>query len=320
MSETIETKRSRWTFRIVLVVNLLALLVVSGIRPNRSPRELEVIYTNRDSRFTEIEGVRTHYRIEGRGEPLLLIHGTSSSLHTWDGWVREMRSTRQIVRLDLPGYGLTGPAPDRDYSAERYARFVAAFLEKLGLERVDVAGNSLGGRVALVLTLRHPEKVRKLILVDAAGLSGQERPFVFRLAGIPGLGFLITVFSPEWLVRSQLERVYGDDSRLTEAVVRRHYALLRRTGNRQAIRDRFAGPPDPDLDREIGSIAQPTLIEWGSADPWIPLSFANRLHAGIPGSILRVYDGAGHVPMEERPEETAADASAFLSGTLAPAR
>jgi len=295
-------KRSRWPFRIVLLLNIVAVAILSGIRPDIDAAELSALYANRNSKWVEVEGIRTHYRDEGSGPPLLLLHGTSSSLHTWDEWMRALHSHRRIIRLDLPGFGLTGPAPDADYRAERYARFIVAFLDALHLDRVDLAGNSLGGRIAATVTLTSPERVRNLILVDAAGLSGQKRAAVFRLATTPGLSLLARYFTPTWLIRSQLEEVYGDDPKVTDALVARHQSLLRRDGNRQALIDRLSGPTDPDLDGRLGEIRQPTLIEWGTEDPWIPLSFAERWHRGIAGSELRTYVGAGHVPMEERAE------------------
>src|SRR6202171_338422 len=128
------------------------------------------------SKFVEIEGMRIHYRDEGAGSPLVLLHGFGSSLYTWDGWVRQLAGTRRLIHLDLPGFGLTGPAPDGDYRTERYAHVVAALLDRLGVERIDVAGNSMGGRTALMFALAHPERVRKLILVDAGGLAPMAAP------------------------------------------------------------------------------------------------------------------------------------------------
>jgi pimeloyl-ACP methyl ester carboxylesterase len=218
-----------------------------------------------------------------------------------------------VVRLDMPGFGLTGPAPDRDYSAARLARTAAALLDRLGIARADVACNSLGARVAIALALAQPARVRKLVLLDAAGLSGQKPPAIFALAQIPGLGRLLTVVTPRALVRSNVAQVYGDPSKMTESLVDRYYELTRAEGNREALLDRLRNARDPDLDALLGQLHLPVLILWGERDRWIPPSFAERFHKGIANSKLSMIAGAGHVPMEEVPEETAREAEQFLA-------
>ena len=243
----------------------------------------------------------------------MLLHGFGSSLYTWDGWVRQLAGTRRLIRLDLPGFGLTGPAPDGDYRTERYVHVVAALLDRLGVERTDVAGNSMGGRTALMFALAHPGRVRKLILVDAGGFAPMPPPPLFRLAQTPILGpWMILHVTPRFVVRRNLEGVYGDPSRLTDAVVDRYWTLARRAGNRGAMLARITGPPDPNLADRLGELKLPVLIQWGERDRWIPLSDARGFQRGIAGAELRVYPGAGHVPMEELPEATARDADAFL--------
>ena len=158
------------------LVGALIVLLLANVRTDLPLAELTPKYAGSASHFVKIDGVDIHYRDEGQGPPLVLLHGSSSSLHTWDGWVAKLADHRRIVRLDLPGYGLTGPAPDKDYSAARYARVVVALLDRLGIHRADIAGNSLGGRVALTVALDHPSYVGRLVLVDAAGLSGQRLP------------------------------------------------------------------------------------------------------------------------------------------------
>ena len=225
--------------------------LLTGVRRDIPVEELLPQYAPQPSRFVELEGMRVHYRDEGSGPPLLLIHGTSSSLHTWDGWVRTLASHRRVLRLDLPGFGLTGPAPDADYSAERYARTVTAFLDHCGVAQADVAGNSLGGRVAVQLTLAYPARVRRLVLVDATGLAGQQPPAILGLARTPVLRELLTVVSPRFVVRQATEDVYGHAERVTEALVDRYHALLLREGNRRALVDRMSGSHDPDLDDRL---------------------------------------------------------------------
>src|ERR1700676_2520043 len=290
-----------------------AIAIAAMVRPDIPLEALLPEYGAAPSQFVEIEGMRVHYRDDGAGPPLVLLHGFGSSLYTWDRWVRRLAGTRRLIRLDLPVFGLTGPAPDGDYRTERYVHVVTALLDRLGVERIDVAGNSMGGRTALMFALAHPERVRKLILVDAGGFAPMPPPPLFRLAQTPILGpWMILHVTPRFVVRRNLEGVYGDPSRLTDAVVDRYWTLARRAGNRGAMLARITGPPDPNLADRLGELKLPVLIQWGELDRWIPLSDARGFQRGITGAELRVYPGAGHVPMDELPEATARDADAFL--------
>jgi pimeloyl-ACP methyl ester carboxylesterase len=304
----------RW---VAIAVGLLLVLAAIGIaamvRPDIPLAALMPVYGAAPSKFVEIEGMRIHYRDEGRGQPLVMLHGFGSSLFTWDRWVRRLAGTRRLIRLDLPGFGLTGPAPDGDYTAQRYVRVVAALLDSLHVERTDMAGNSMGGRTALMFALAHPERVRKLILVDAGGFAPMPPPPLFTLAQTPIVGpFVLLHITPRFVIRRNLEGVYGDPSRLTNAVVERYSAMVRRAGNRGAMLARITGPPDPNLADRLGELRLPVLIQWGQLDRWISLSDAHGFQRGIAGAELRIYPGAGHVPMEELPEATARDANAFL--------
>jgi pimeloyl-ACP methyl ester carboxylesterase len=305
--------RRRRAGRVALVLlGAIVLLLLSGVRTDIAQADLLAKYGSGASQFVTVDGVAVHYRDEGVGPPLVLIHGTSSSLHTWDGWADRLARHRRIVRLDLPGFGLTGPASDGDYTAARYARLVIALLDRLGIDRADVAGNSLGGRVALTLTLAYPTRVRRLVLVDAAGLGGQKPPAIFALGRTPVAGNLLRWVTPRMMVRKNVLEVYADPSRVTDALVDRYYELLRRDGNRQALLDRLNGPLDPALDDRLGEVHVPVLLQWGEQDRWIPLPFAQRFAQGLRDATLVTYPDAGHVPMEELPEATAKDVAAFL--------
>src|SRR6202048_4711749 len=190
---------------------VVAIAIAAMVRPDIPLEALLPEYGTQPSKFVEIDGMRIHYRDEGAGPPLVLLHGFGSSLYTWDRWVRQLAGARRLIRLDLPGFGLTGPAPDGDYTAERYVRVVAALLDSLGVERTDIAGNSMGGRTALMFALAHPERVRKLILVDAGGYAPMPPPALFKLAQTPIVGpFLIQHVTPRFVIRRNLAGVYGD--------------------------------------------------------------------------------------------------------------
>ncbi len=255
-----------------------------------------------------------HYRVEGNwsAPTLVLIHGTAASLHTWDGWVKELSSDFKIVRFDLPAFGITGPSPARDYSKEAYVEFLNSFVEQLGLKQFHLAGNSLGGDIAWNYAATYPEKVDKLVLVDASGFLTKENiPTLFKMARNPIGGALFKRVTPVSLIRKNIEEVYFDDSLITDELVERYHQFAKRTGNRQAFVDRVV---QGEIDRTplLKNITAPTLIQWGKYDEWIPLGDAGKFDKAIANSEVIEYE-AGHIPMEEIPEVTAKDVLAFLS-------
>ncbi len=290
---------------------LLAISALAMVRPDRAVAELESRYGGAPSKYVMVDGMRVHYRDEGQGPVLVLLHGMGSSLHTWDGWVAEMRDSVRIIRLDLPGYGLTGPQPARDYRMATYMPFMRAFLDSLGVSRASFAGNSLGGEVAWNFALAEPSRVDKLILVDPAGFPPGDPPFLFRLGKLPLVGGFIASVGPRWFTAMNLQQVYADPSRLKDATLDRYWELTLRPGNRQAFLDR-TNTIEPDLTSQLGAIRAPTLVMWGDHDLWIPVSLAPVFAKAIPGARLAMIENAGHVPMEERPEVTAPMAKAFV--------
>jgi pimeloyl-ACP methyl ester carboxylesterase len=301
--------------RAAIAAGLLAVLVGAGafgVSPDVPATEVNARWADARSRFVEIDGLRVHHRIEGDGPVLVLLHGNSSSLHTWEGWTAALSSRFKVVRLDLPGFGLTGPRPDRRYDVQSYSAFVADFLDRLGVSRASIAGNSLGGNIAWHFAAAHPERVEKLILLDAAGFPrAGPPPLPMRLARIPVLSGVLRWVSPRPLVEKSLREVYGDPSHVTPELVDRYLTLSRREGNRQAFIDR-ANTEATDDTALLKSISAPTLIMWGGRDRWADPADAERFHQAIAGSSVLRYPELGHIPMEEAPERTAADASSFL--------
>lgn len=301
------------------IPTLLALLAgavfVTMYQPDIAVPELVARYSNESSAFIDVAGMRVHYRDEGDGdEPLILLHGTGASLHTWDGWVDVLGYDFRVIRLDLPGFGLTGPAPGDDYTIQAYVDYLDRFAMALGLERFHLAGNSLGGEIAWNYAGRHPERVDRLVLIDAAGFPGRERgnpSMVFRLARIPIINKAMLGLTPRSLVEKSLAEVYGDPSKITPDLVDRYFELSRRPGNRRAFIER-ALDSEHDQNASLSDINQPTLIIWGAEDRWIPLSDGHGFAAGIANSRLIVYPGIGHLPMEELPGPSARAAMSFL--------
>ncbi|MEM6440125.1 MAG: alpha/beta fold hydrolase, partial [Pseudomonadota bacterium] len=289
--------------------------------PDRPLEDLTDRWAPPPSEFTEIAGMPIHYRDEGPeapggddGLPLVLLHGTSDSLHAWDGWTEALSADRRVIRLDLPGFGLTGPPPDRDLTMERFREVLLTLLDRLDVPRAILVGNSFGGRVAWTTAIHAPDRVAGLILVNTSGLVSEpvEVPAGFALAGLPGVREALRNTLPRFLIRMSLESVYGDPSRLTEAEVDRFYEITLREGNRDALIGRFRmSPAGPDVDR-IAEISVPTLILWGAEDRLIPPAAARRWGDAVAGSEVVVLDGLGHIPHAEDPETSVDAAQDFL--------
>lgn len=303
---------------VALAAVLLAVGTWAAYVPDRPVEALRERWAAPPSQFREIDGLQVHLRDEGPRTdsiPVVLVHGTSASLHTWEGWSAVMRPTRRVITMDLPGFGLTGPDPASDYRIERYVRFVVALLDSLQVSRADLAGNSLGGEIAWHVAARHPARVRRLVLVDPAGfpIAATSIPIGFRLARIPGLSWMTTRVLPRSVVAASVRNVYGDPARVTDGVIDRYYELTLRTGNRAALPARFAQMrAGADTALLIG-LSAPTLLQWGGRDRLITPATAARFQRLLPGAQLLVYPELGHVPHEEDPARTAADALAFLS-------
>jgi pimeloyl-ACP methyl ester carboxylesterase len=310
-------------FRILGVVGLACLVfVVAGVlatwAPDRSVEQLSLKWGQPPSKFLEVGGMKVHVRDEGPRDdplPIVLLHGTSASLHTWDGWVGALSGERRVIRFDLPAFGLTGPDPHNDYSIEAYVRFVSAVVDQLGVQQFVLAGNSLGGQIAWGTALAMPLRVKKLVLIDSAGyaLNPTSVPIGFRAVRTPGLRVLMEYVLPRGVVGSSVRSVYGDPSRVTPELVDRYYDLTLRTGNRKALAFRM----EQRLSGEEASIKLlklPTLVLWGAKDGLIPLDNGKRFESDIAGSKLVVFEDLGHVPHEEDPLRTVAAFKAFLKG------
>lgn len=288
------------SFFVLAVLLLLFLLVRT---PDLPLEQLQQRYTNATSQFLRIAGMQVHYRDEGPrtdSVPMLLLHGTASSLHTWDSVV-PLLPQKRCIRLDLPGYGLTGAHPQGSYFAATYAAVFDTLLQQLGVNSCIVAGNSLGGFLAWTYALHNPA-VKGLVLIDAGGFSigkGSSSNLGFRLARIPVVNQLMKHITPAALFRKSLEQSFGNPQQVTQALVQRHYELTLRPGNRQAILDRFnIGFEVADTNR-LRQLHIPALVLWGRRDRIIPVAHAYLFQQYLPVSKMIIYDDLGHLPMEE---------------------
>jgi pimeloyl-ACP methyl ester carboxylesterase len=315
-------------YAALILVFLIALIVIFFGYRDKNIEALKAKYAQAPSQFIEVNGMNVHYRDEGNPNdsvPLVLIHGTGSSLHTFDEWVKilsngeiptqsGLRGSHRIVRMDIPAFGLTGPDPQHDYSMEKYVSFVDNFLAAKGIKRCILVGNSLGGQIAWQFALAHPQKVAKLILIDAAGyaVTSQKSVLAFQVAKMPVIRNCMTFITPYSLARKSVESVYADKSKVTDALVDRYFELTLREGNRQAFVDRLNMLYDTTNIPKIKTIKTPTLVLWGEQDLLIPMENGQRFHDDLPNDTLVILKNMGHVPMEENPMESLKPVVEFL--------
>ncbi|TDQ19196.1 pimeloyl-ACP methyl ester carboxylesterase [Algoriphagus boseongensis] len=317
-----------WLKRIAKIISVLVLSLVFFLglmyRADIPSEELVEKYSTPQSHFIEVDGLNVHVRFMGEGDPIFLLHGSFSSLHTWDVWQKELSPYFMTISLDFPGHGLTGPDELKRYSIEDYSHLVQRIAEKLSIEKFHLAGNSMGGAVALEIATSRPDKVLSLNLIDASGAPQRaqrtvstgdstqttSRPLIFRVAENPVFSKILLKCTPKFLFAKNLQEVYGDKSKVNEAAVDRYYELMLMQGNRKATLDRLSQSRRKEFD--FSRLTMPTLILWGEKDSWISVSNAYSFESAILGSNLVIFPEAGHVPMEEIPTESVSEYLSFL--------
>ncbi len=303
----------------VLSVIVVGLIVAFNYHADKDLTSLKEKYSLLGSNFIEVKGMPVHYVIEGNGKKnFLLLHGTGSSLHTWDAWVDIMKDHFRIIRLDLPGFGLTGPNPKERYDRIFYTLFLESFIQKIGLDDFHMAGNSFGGYLAWNYALKNPYNVDKLILLNASGYprEGYKMPLGFKLAKNETIGPLMEKITPKRIVSKTVYDAYEDDGKVTDETLDRYFDLLLREGNRKAMMLKMQHIAYDNW-RDIGKVKNPTLILWGSEDAVVPASHAYKFHKDIKHSEFIMYEDIGHLPMEEIPKQSALDVLEFLNINMA---
>ena len=297
--------------RLLIAIILLVVGCLS-VTPDLPLDFLKNKYAAAPSKFMALNELRIHYRDEGTGDAIVLVHGTGASLHTWNAWAQELSQTHRVIRLDLPAYGLTGKDPKKRYSSKDYVDLIDAFLKELNVNQFHLAGNSLGGLVSWLYASYHPDKVQKLILIDPSGFPSKKSPMVISLAKTPGINMMIRYVTPKAFIKKNLKEVYYNPDLISTQILDRYYELTLAPGNRTAFIDRAKIEREDYTDR-LGLITNPTLILWGAEDAWIPLKNAYRFEEKIATSTVVVMKETGHLPMEEKPAKSLAITLDFLS-------
>ncbi len=253
-----------------------------------------------------VDGLRVHYVRAGQGPAVVLLHGSGSSLEGFERVAELLSASYDVIRPDLPGFGRTGPRPDRDYRVRTYASTIARFTTALQLPHFAVAGNSLGGNIAWNLALDAPEGVDRLVLVNATGYPEKTLPAGLRLARNPLLRPLLRRWLPRGATERGLREAVGPNSAIVDdTMVDRVHALTGRPGNRSAFVD-FANTDQPDRSADIPKISVPTLVLRSAGID------GQHFTRDIPGAVERVHADGGHLLPEEDPDWVAKAIKEFL--------
>ena len=285
--------------------------------PDLDRNFLEKKYATPNSHFVVVQGLRIHYQDTGPKDApvLLLLHGFGSSLQTWDVWAHTLESKFRVIRLDLPGFGLTGPSPDQKYADLDDVQAIARFVDHLGLTELSLLGHSMGGKIAWNFAAAYPERVKRLVLMAPDGYSNPEE-FGFKPYAMPSFMSVIKYCLPKFMVKKSIEPAFFDAQELQEDLLNRYFDMLRAPGVRQAIIDRANQTINTDPAERLKRITAPTLLLWGQADQMIPSDNAKRYELVLPQYKTVVLPKQGHLMQEERPQEALLEVTQFLESAL----
>lgn len=278
----------------------------------------ETVLLERTKNLHRIDGHWVYVEDLGHGEPILLLHGFGASTYSWRHVMPELARDHRVIAIDLHGFGWTErPRSDAAYSRDGQAKLVLSVLDDLGIRSVDLVGHSYGGAIALAVAARSPARVRSLVLVDAA------RPIYTQQRRYPGTEWPLV---PEIVVRSILRpRVVGDglrrsvvnDGVITDEVVREYYDRLAVEGVYFAYEALTRPAPPTEPEPVLSEIETPSLVLWGEEDGSIGVDYGRALAEELPNARFEVIPDAGHMPMEERPDEVERRIREFLESRVA---
>jgi pimeloyl-ACP methyl ester carboxylesterase len=299
-------------FGVLALVGLVALGAALWMQRDIPAAELEARYGGPPSQFVVVDGVRFHYRDEGLGPVVVLLHANFSNLLDWEPWVEALKDRYRVVRFDMTSHGLTGPDPTGDYTLARTLRLTEGLVDALGLQTFTLAGISLGGTISIHYTAAHPDRVERLILLNPGSLEATEG---MKSRGLPKAAYVLEYLLPRALPRFMLESGFGDPSRLPESLVDRWYDLWLLEGQRRAQLDRLSQYKAGDIQGLIRSLRVPVLLMWGKDNKTAAFSQSAtflELLQGAPSVKFIPYPGLGHMALEEDGARLARDVREWL--------
>jgi pimeloyl-ACP methyl ester carboxylesterase len=268
-------------------------------------------WTSADRRV-DLDGRAVRVRVEGpeSAPVLVMIHGFSFSLESWDQWTSDLVTDYRVIRMDLPAHGLTGPDPQRRYSTTETVDFTADLLDALEIEDATIIGNSLGGLVAWRLAAERPDLASRLVLVAPGGYS--INGVTEEAVPVPAAIAFYLRSAPQLMINAATAGLYGDASRMDPSVPERVGDLMQGEGVGDALVERIEVFTLPDPTEDLARVSAETLILWGRRDAMIPVDHADRFIADMQQARAIIYDDLGHIPHEEDPARTLADVREFL--------
>lgn len=289
----------------VAAVSLLVCATLALWTPDTSPQAMQQKYGGEPSQFVELSnGDVVHYRDQGlrSGPVLVLIHGTSASLHTWEPMVEALKGQFRLISYDLPGHGLSGSTQDADYSSMAMVQSTWNLMAQLNIDSATLVGNSLGGSIAWRAALDDPDRVKSLILLAPSGaprVSVAKSNIGFKILRTSLGQALMKKITPRFIIKKSLLQTVVDPAIVDEATVDRYWELLRMQGNRQAMIDLAKTPRPSDDWRRLSEIKFPALVVWGKQDDVLPMDMADTFSSELASATLHLLDDVGHLPMEE---------------------
>jgi pimeloyl-ACP methyl ester carboxylesterase len=307
-------RRILWVVVGFALLGVVALAAGAVAYRDTPAAEVDARWAKPPSKFIAIDGVRVHYRDEGAGPVVVLLHANYASLFMWEPWAAALKDRYRVIRLDMTAHGLTGVDPTGDYSLPRTVELFSRFVDALQLGRFTVGGTSLGGTVAMHYTVAHPQRIERLLLVSPGSLEkdvrGRSTP-----REVPRIADVFAHVTPRFFASGLLRAGYGDSSRLTDAVIDEWYGMWMREGNRPAMLARLRQYVSGDVEARIGAVRVPVLLLWGEKNTRVPVALAYEfrdLLVGAPSVDLQVLPGIGHMAVQEAPTDTARRVRAWL--------
>lgn len=302
---------------LVLAGILFAAVVAAGIwawAPDRPRAYLDEKYARPSTRYMKIGGTSLRVRDTGAIDTpaLILLHGFGSSLETWEPWASLLSARYRVLRFDFPGCGLSEPDLSHDYSDARSITLIRELMDRLGIRRAVLIGNSMGGRIAWRFAAAYPDRISKLVLISPDGFASPGFEYG-KAPMVPKLLKLMKYFLPRRLMQLNLAAAYAEPGRLTDPVLDRYYDLLLAPGNRGAMIDRMRQSVLQDPIPLLRHISTPTLLVWGKKDQLIPHANAADYLGSLPNASLVTFSDLGHVPHEEAPVESLKPVETFLA-------
>lgn len=303
----------RWIKKVLkfcgalIVIMIVLLLVGAWVYRDVPAADTEARWAQPPSKFVTLDGVRLHYRDEGSGPVVVLLHANYASLFMWEPWAAALRDRYRVIRLDLPAHGLTGPEPTGNYTLERIQALFERFVDERGLERFTVVGTSIGGTVAMRYTADHPERIERLVLISPGSLEARVRGRTTPV-DVPRAADLLGYVLPKAFTRFMLTNDYGDPTRVSDAVVDEWYSMWMREGNRLAMLDLLRQYVSGGVEDKIRAVRVPVLLMWGEKNRRVPLALAYEtrdLLVNSPQVRLEVLPGIGHMLVQEAPAASA---------------